>query len=240
VPAEDPKKRAQSIIDALPGSSLISKTAILSAGTGVSVWAISNEIYIVNEETVVAFCLLSVFYGVFKYGGPMYTEWADAQIQKIKDIMNSAKAGHADAVKARIEDVKPLSNVVDITKQLFEVSKVCQNRRPIRRRDANDVKETAKLESQAFELEQRTTLAAEAKTVLDSWVRYEGQVKARQQKELADTIIAKIGKELENPKVLQQILQQSVADVESMWFKTLLVRLGVTNYSLGVVASKAQ
>ena len=26
--------------------------------------------------------------------------------------------------KARIEDVKPLSNVVEITKQLFEVSKV--------------------------------------------------------------------------------------------------------------------
>jgi F-type H+-transporting ATPase subunit b len=46
-------------------------------------------------------------------------------------------------------------------------------------------------------------------------VRYEGQVKQRQQKELAQSIIAKVQKELENPKVLQQILQQSVADVES-------------------------
>ncbi|KAK6417602.1 atp4 subunit B of the stator stalk of mitochondrial F1F0 ATP synthase [Oleoguttula sp. CCFEE 5521] len=52
------------------------------------------------------------------------------------------------------------------------------------------------------------------KTVLDSWVRYEGQVKQRQQKELADSIIAKITKELENPKTLDQILKQSVADVE--------------------------
>jgi F-type H+-transporting ATPase subunit b len=103
---------------------LISKTAILSAGTGVSIWAISNELYILNEETVVAFCLLSVFYGIFKYGGPMYKEWGESQIQKFKDIMNTAREGHADAVKARIEDVKPLSNVVDITKQLFEVSKV--------------------------------------------------------------------------------------------------------------------
>jgi F-type H+-transporting ATPase subunit b len=58
-------------------------------------------------------------------------------------------------------------------------------------------------------------LAAEAKTVLDSWVRYEGQVKVRQQKELADSVIAKIEKELENPKVLKQILDQAVADVES-------------------------
>ena len=54
----------------------------------------------------------------------------------------------------------------------------------------------------------------EAKTVLDSWVRYEGQVKQRQQRELAQSIIGKIRKELESPKQLQQIMQQSVADVE--------------------------
>ncbi len=46
-------------------------------------------------------------------------------------------------------------------------------------------------------------------------MRYEGQVKARQQRELAESVIAKIEKELENPKVLDQILKQSVADVES-------------------------
>jgi F-type H+-transporting ATPase subunit b len=59
-------------------------------------------------------------------------------------------------------------------------------------------------------------------------VRYEGQVKQRQQQELAQSIIAKIQKELENPKVLQQILQQSVADVESKslpsWcYRTVLI-----------------
>lgn len=64
-------------------------------------------------------------------------------------------------------------------------------------------------------MEQKTALAAEAKNVLDSWVRYEGQVKQRQQRELAESIIAKVKKELENPKALQQILQQAVADVES-------------------------
>lgn len=60
-------------------------------------------------------------------------------------------------------------------------------------------------------------MAAEAKAVLDSWVRYEGQVKQRQQQELAQSIIAKIQKELENPKTLQKILEQSVADVESTY-----------------------
>ncbi|ETN43549.1 uncharacterized protein HMPREF1541_02708 [Cyphellophora europaea CBS 101466] len=197
VPAEEPKKKAQSIVDALPGNSLVSKTAILSAGAGISTWAISNELYVLNEETVVAFCLLSVFYGIFKYGGPMYNEWAENTTTRIKGILDEARKGHADAVRTRIEDVKPLGNVVEITKSLFEVSK-----------------ETAKLEAQAFELEQRTALASEAKNVLDSWVRYESQVKQRQQRELAESVIAKINKELENPKVLQQILQQSIADIE--------------------------
>ena len=124
VPTEDPKKKAQSIIDALPGNSLISKTAILSAGAGLSIAAISNEIYVVNEESVVAFCLLSVFYGVFKYGGPMYKEWADGMIAKHKEILGQARANHTDAVKKRIDNVKQLDGVVDITRQLFEVSKV--------------------------------------------------------------------------------------------------------------------
>ncbi|KAI0125805.1 hypothetical protein BJ170DRAFT_597034 [Xylariales sp. AK1849] len=195
----DPKNKAQSIIDSLPGSSLISKTAILSSAAGVSIYAISNEYFVINEETVVAFSLLSVWGALIKYGGPMYREWAEAQNEKIKGILNAARADHTQAVKDRIGNVEQMGGVIDTTKALFAVSK-----------------ETAELEAKAYELDQSTALAAEAKSVLDSWVRYEGQVKQRQQKELAESIIAKVTKELENPKILQQILQQSVADVERL------------------------
>lgn len=54
----------------------------------------------------------------------MYKDWAEGQINKIKGILYSAKAGHTSAVKQRIESVKQLGSVVDVTKQLFEVSKV--------------------------------------------------------------------------------------------------------------------
>lgn len=90
--------------------------------------------------------------------------------------------------------------------------------------------ETAQLEAQAFELEQRTQFASEAKAVLDSWVRYEAQVKQRQQKELAETLIAKVKKELESPKTLNQILQQSIADVESMSRITVPLSIHITPY----------
>ncbi|KAI1150503.1 ATP synthase [Nemania diffusa] len=197
VPATEPKVKAQSIVDSLPGNSIISKTAILSSAAGLSIYAISSEYYVVNEETVVAFCLLSVWAGLIKFGGPMYKEWAQAQNDKIKGILNAARVDHTQAVKNRIDNVQQMGGVVDVTKALFEVSK-----------------ETAQLEAKAFELEQTTALASEAKSVLDSWVRYEGQVKQRQQRELAESVIAKVTKELENPKALQQILQQSIADVE--------------------------
>ncbi len=78
----------------------------------------------VNEESIVAFCLLSIFWAVGKYGGPLYTEWAEGQVNKIKGILNAARADHTEAVKSRIENVQQLGSVVDITKSLFEVSKV--------------------------------------------------------------------------------------------------------------------
>lgn len=95
------------------------------------------------------------------------------------------------------------------------------------------------MEAKAYELEQSTALAAEAKAVLDSWVRYEGQVKQRQQTELAETIISKIQKELENPKVLQQILQQSIADVESTCYSCVLHTSWQLTHNAEIVQTKA-
>jgi F-type H+-transporting ATPase subunit b len=89
-------------------------------------------------------------------------------------------------------------------------------------------------------MEQKTALSAESKSVLDSWVRYEGQVKVRQQQELAQSIIAKIEKELENPKTLDQILKQSVADVERKCFvctRALLIQCLI--FITGIVSQKA-
>lgn len=113
-----------SILDALPGESLASKAAILSATAGISIAAISNEYYVVNEETIVAGALLTVFWAATKYGGPMYKEWADGQEKKMLNILNAAREDHTNAVKARIDNVKDLGGVIDVTKGLFEVSKV--------------------------------------------------------------------------------------------------------------------
>lgn len=54
----------------------------------------------------------------------MYKDWAEGQVNKMKNILNAAREDHTSAVKARINNVKELGSVIDVTKQLFEVSKV--------------------------------------------------------------------------------------------------------------------
>ena len=90
----------------------------------MSVAAISNEIYVVNEETIVAFCLLTVMWSAFHYLGPSYVSWADSQRKKMGDLLNAARENHTESVKERISTVNELSGVVNVTKNLFEVSKV--------------------------------------------------------------------------------------------------------------------
>lgn len=57
----------------------------------------------------------------------MYKDWAEGQINKMKGILNAAKEDHTSAVKKRIASVKQLGSVVEVTKQLFEVSKVMEH-----------------------------------------------------------------------------------------------------------------
>lgn len=72
--------------------------------------------------------LLTIYWAVYTYVGPMYGEWAQGQHDKIKGILNAARADHTNAVKARISNVQDLSGVIDVTKDLFAVSKASSTR----------------------------------------------------------------------------------------------------------------
>ncbi|KAH3678280.1 hypothetical protein WICMUC_001604 [Wickerhamomyces mucosus] len=196
------QKKATSIIDALPGNSPLTKTGILATGTAASIYAISNELYVINEESILLGTFLAFSAFVAKVVAPLYQDWADSRIKSVSEVLNASRIKHVEAVKDRIESVSELKDVVQTTKILFEVSK-----------------ETVELEAQAFELKQKVDLAHEAKSVLDSWVRYEASVRQLQQEQLAASVIAKVEKELGNAKFQDKILQEAVADVERIFSK---------------------
>merc|ERR1712230_153762 len=102
-PAQDPKVKANALIEALPGNSLVSKTGWVTLTTALTGAAVSNEIFVLNEEVVILGSFI-VFMGYLStvVRGP-YREWADGQIQKVKDILNTSRKAHTDAVKARLD-----------------------------------------------------------------------------------------------------------------------------------------
>lgn len=198
-PILDPKSKAQSIIDALPGNSVLTKTGVLGTSAAALVYAISNELYVVNPESILFVSFLAVGALLAKYVAPAYNSFAEARVKKVSDVLNASRQKHIDAVKDRISAVSALQNVSETTKVLFDVSK-----------------ETVKLEARAFELKQKADLAHQAKSVLDSWVRYEDSLRKLEQKQIVESIIKNVEKELKDPKFQDKILQQAVIDAEKI------------------------
>ncbi|KAG7869909.1 hypothetical protein KL918_000113 [Ogataea parapolymorpha] len=198
----DPKTKANALIDSLPGNSFLSKTGILATTAAASVYAISSELYVVNDESILLVTFLGFIALISKAVAPLYGEMAKNRTDHVVGLLNQARADHVNAVKTRIDQVSNLKDVVSTTKALFEMSK-----------------ETAALEAEAFELKQKVAVASEAKSVLDSWVRYEAQVRQHEQEQLASTVISKVQSELQNAKFQDKVLAQAVEEVEKLFAK---------------------
>ncbi|GAA5856601.1 hypothetical protein JCM8547_005884 [Rhodosporidiobolus lusitaniae] len=194
-----PAAKANALLDALPGNSLVSKTGIVTLTTATAAAAISNELFVLNEEVVILGSFVIFLGYVSTLVREPYREWADGQIQKVKDILNTSRAAHTDAVKTRIESVGELKDVEEITKQLFQLSK-----------------QTAELEHETFKLKQEAAVATEIKSVLDSWVRHEAQLREQEQADLVQTVLGNVQKQLTDKKLQRDILLSSVAEVEAL------------------------
>jgi F-type H+-transporting ATPase subunit b len=58
-------------------------------------------------------------------------------------------------------------------------------------------------------------LASEVKTTLDSWVRFEAQLRESEQQQLVKHVIEKVLQDVQDPKLQKDILSDAVATVES-------------------------
>lgn len=76
--------------------------------------------------------------------------------------------------------------------------------------------ETAELEHETFRLKQQAAIAAEIKSVLDSHVRYEAQLREQEQRDLVQTVLSNVQKQLTDKKLQRDILLSSVAEVEEL------------------------
>ena len=76
-----PAEKANALINALPGNSLVGKTGIIVTTTAVAAAGISSELFVLNEEVVILGSFV-VFLGyVSSLIREPYREWADGQIE---------------------------------------------------------------------------------------------------------------------------------------------------------------
>jgi hypothetical protein len=83
--------------------------------------------------------------------------------------------------------------------------------------------ETAQLESDAFVQRQRVALAAEIKTVLDSWVRFEQQEKENEQSQLVKSVVDSVLKNISEEKTQKEVLAWAVSEIEREFFPSALL-----------------
>ncbi|KAK1927790.1 putative ATP synthase [Papiliotrema laurentii] len=194
-----PDEKAASIINAVPSSSLWTKTGGLILGTGLTAAAVSSELYVVNEETVLAVGFIIIVAAIAKSAGAPYKAWAEGHIERIKGQLNSAKTEHQKAIEERIDSVKTLKEVVPLTEQLYAVAR-----------------ETNAVEHENFRLQQEQAVKAELKSVLDSWVRYEQQQREAEQQALVKTVRENVEAELAKPAFKKQLLEEALTHIEQI------------------------
>ncbi|KAI9291622.1 ATP synthase subunit 4 [Neoconidiobolus thromboides FSU 785] len=195
----DPKTKATSLIDSLPGNNIVSKAGFVTIGATLSTWLISKEIYVVNEETVVAASFLAIVALILKNAKAPYNEWAENRLNFIKNLLVEARQNHKEQVKERIESATQLSDIVPVTKDLFTMSK-----------------ELASMQSKIFELKQQVQVNSEIKSTLDSWVRYENAVREQEQKAVAAQVLENVQKSIKDPKIQAQLLKEAIADAQKL------------------------
>ncbi|KAI6013579.1 hypothetical protein EDC04DRAFT_3094254, partial [Pisolithus marmoratus] len=106
-PNPPPSERASEIINSLPSSpNLITKTGTAILGTGLLATAISQELYVVNEETVVAAGTFILLAYLAKLIREPYRDWANGHIERVKTVLENSRAEHTQAVKDRINSVE--------------------------------------------------------------------------------------------------------------------------------------
>ncbi|KAJ3367168.1 atp4 subunit B of the stator stalk of mitochondrial F1F0 ATP synthase [Kappamyces sp. JEL0680] len=190
---------ATSLLSAFPGDSLAAKSSNVLLTASVAAFLVSKEIYLVDGEFFEMLCIFGAYYVWFSGGKDMAAAYFADKQKTIKGVLEQARVNHKAVVQERIDHIGKLSETVNTTEALYEISK-----------------DMAKLEAEAFELKQQLAFTQDVKSTLDSWVRQEAALREAEQVKLASQVIEAVKAKLADPKLQTSVLNQSIADLEKL------------------------
>lgn len=200
-----PAAVAGSLIDLFPGSSPAQKSSAVLVSASVAAWLVSKELYLIDAEFFEMLCIFGAYYILWSGGKEGAIAYFEERKNTIKRVLTQARQDHKAVVQERIDHVAKLSNVVPETQSLYEISKVFYL-----------TQEIAKMEAEAYELKQKVGFTNDVKQTLDSWVRYEANVRDQEQKRLVKHVVDQVKSKLADPKLQKAILAQTIADVATL------------------------
>ncbi|KAI8819397.1 uncharacterized protein EV422DRAFT_111027 [Fimicolochytrium jonesii] len=195
----EPKVAAESLIKLFPGEGLAAKSGSVLVTASIAAFLISKEVYLVDAEVFEMACIFGAYYIWYSNGKDGAIEYFNDKKNTIKRVLEQARQDHKAVVQERIQHVGKMSDIVDVTNGLYEMSK-----------------DIARLEAEAYELKQRVNFTQQTKSVLDAWVRHEASVRESLQKDLATSVIEKVKAALADKSTQDSILQDSLQQIQKI------------------------
>jgi len=173
------------------------RTGFYAATGAGAVAALSQEYLILHGETVVALCLGTVVYQLWKKAGPTFAAMFDDRAKTVLDNLSVGKNAQIEDLNAQLLAEKAVPAQLEGIKDMFEIS-----------RELNDM--TREL---SYRQELHATRAA-AVQELDNFLKVETEVRAQEQADLVAQIEAAVLEGLKGKE--QEILSQCVKDLEGL------------------------
>ncbi|KAJ1556168.1 atp4 subunit B of the stator stalk of mitochondrial F1F0 ATP synthase [Nowakowskiella sp. JEL0078] len=119
----EPSVVAESLINKFPGESLAAKSGNVLLFSSIAAYIISKEVYVVDMEFFEALCIFGAFSVWYTGGKDLAISYIRDRREKIRSVLTQAREDHKAVVQERITHISKLSDVVDVTKDLYGLSK---------------------------------------------------------------------------------------------------------------------
>eukprot|EP00834_Sanchytrium_tribonematis_P008710 NODE_1134_length_2061_cov_0.390928.p2 type:complete len:209 gc:universal NODE_1134_length_2061_cov_0.390928:1541-915(-) len=198
----DPKTKADQLLNKLPATNTLRNTTTFTLLASATAFAVSKELYVFTEDSILLASFATIIAIMYKQGKPAYLETADAYISNMKKLFTSARENHSKLVSNQVEERGKLSNIVNETKSLFQLSK-----------------EMVDLQKQEFELKQQIELTQMIKQKLDAWNRFESSIAEGEKQRMLSNVMNRVDSELAKKEVQNQLFQQALRDLDLVKMK---------------------
>lgn len=165
---------------------------------GFLAYALSKELFVIHDETVLAVVMGSTVYFLAKKISKPIADMLDARYQEILDMFNAGRNAEIQALTNQIEELKKVEYMLTARKDVIEINR--------------------EINAMSMELEYRNKLhevVREVKNRLDYQAEIEAFQRRTEQKHIIDWVEREVVKSI-SPQLEKESVSQCIKDLKAM------------------------